>query len=129
MPKSNCRTNCHWCTVAHNCHGKSKNFTAKAKTSRQNQKPHGKTKNLTAKANTSRQNQKPHGKNKYFTAKANSTRQKQIRHSKSNYFTAKPKTSLFPIYMHSLLEFKLKFSRGGINDFETIRRARLTTMF
>ena len=64
--------------VAHNCHGKTKNLTAKTKTSRQNQKTHGKTKNLTAKAkyltakpktsrqkqNTSRQNQKPHGKNK-----------------------------------------------------------------
>ena len=30
--------------------------------------------------------------------------------------------------MHSLL-LKLKFSRGGIKDFETIRRARLTTKF
>ena len=46
--------------VAHNCHGKTKNLTAKTKTSRQNQKPHGKnkipcgkTKNLTAKPNTS----------------------------------------------------------------------------
>ena len=30
--------------MAHNCHGKTKHLTAKAKTSRQNQKPHGKTK-------------------------------------------------------------------------------------
>ena len=30
--------------VAHNCHGKTKNLTAKTKTSRQNQKPHGKIK-------------------------------------------------------------------------------------
>ena len=50
--------------VAHNCHGKTKNLSAKTKTSRQNQQPngenkipHGKTKNLTAKPNTSRQNQ------------------------------------------------------------------------
>ena len=59
-------------TVAHNCHGKTKNLTAKPKTSRQKQKPHGKikiphdkTKNLTAKPNTSQQ------KTKYPTAKAN----------------------------------------------------------
>ena len=47
-------------TVAHGCHGETKNltakpnaFTAKAKFSRQNQIPHdhGKTKNLTAKPN------------------------------------------------------------------------------
>ena len=62
--------------------------------SRQNQKPHGKTKNLTAKPktsrpnqktswqkeNTSRQNQKPHGKNK-------------IPHGKTKNLTAKPNTS------------------------------------
>ena len=46
------------CTVAHNCHGKTKNLTAKATTSRQNQKPHGKRKNLTAKPKTSRQKHK-----------------------------------------------------------------------
>ena len=45
----------HLCTVAHNCHGKKKNLTAKRKTSRQNEKPHGKNKNLTAKRITSRQ--------------------------------------------------------------------------
>ena len=72
----------HWTvlsTVAHNCHGKTKNLTAKTKTSRKNQKlhgknkiPHDKTKNLTAKPKTSRQNQTlqsknqiPHGKSKY----------------------------------------------------------------
>ena len=33
-----------WSMVAHNCHGKTKNFMAKAKTSRQNKKPHGKNK-------------------------------------------------------------------------------------
>ena len=31
-------------TVAHNCHGKTKNLTVKTKTSRQNRKPHGKNK-------------------------------------------------------------------------------------
>ena len=63
-------------TVAHNCHGKTKNLTAKTKYPRQNRKPHGKnkithgkTKNLTAKTKylttkpkTLRQNQRPHGK-------------------------------------------------------------------
>ena len=54
--------------VAHNCHGKTKNLSAKTKTSRQNQQPngenkipHGKTKNLTAKPNTSHQKQNSFG--------------------------------------------------------------------
>ena len=54
--------------VAHNCHGKTKNLSAKTKTSRQNQQPngenkipHGKTKNLTAKPNTSQQKQNSFG--------------------------------------------------------------------
>ena len=58
--------------VSHNCHGETKNLTAKTKTSRQNQKPygenkipHGKTKNLTA------------TKTKYLTAKPNTSQQKQ----------------------------------------------------
>ena len=70
-------------TLAHNCHGKTKNLTAKTKTSRQNQKPLDKTENLTAKPktsrqkqNTSRQNQKPHGKTKDLTAKPNTSQQK-----------------------------------------------------
>ena len=50
--------------VAHNCHGKTKNLTAKTKTSRQNQKPHGK-------------NKIPRGKNKNITAKPNASQQKQ----------------------------------------------------
>jgi len=54
--------------VAHGCHGKTKNLTAKTKTSRQNQKPYGKTKSLTAKPKASRQNQIPHGKTKNLTA-------------------------------------------------------------
>ena len=33
-------------------------------------------------------------------------------------------TGLFPIYMHSILKFKLKFSGDGIKDIETSRRAR-----
>ena len=36
---------------------------------------------------------------------------------------------LFPICMHSFLQFKLKFSRGGIRGFETICRTRLSTSF
>ena len=50
--------------VAHICHGKTKNLTAKTKTSRQNQKPHGK-------------NKIPHGKTKNLTAKPNTSQQKQ----------------------------------------------------
>ena len=40
-------------TVAHRCHGKNKNSTAKTKTLRQKQKLHGKNKNSTAKTKTS----------------------------------------------------------------------------
>ena len=47
-----------WSMVAHNCHGKTKNLTAKTKTSRQNQKPHRQ------KQNTSQQNQILHSKSK-----------------------------------------------------------------
>ena len=50
--------------VAHNCHGNTKNLTAKTKTSRRNQKPHGK-------------NKIRHGKTKNFTAKPNTSQQKQ----------------------------------------------------
>ena len=50
--------------MAHDCHGKTKNLTAKTKTSRQNQKPHGK-------------NKIPHGKTKNLTAKPNNSQQKQ----------------------------------------------------
>ena len=49
--------------VAHNCHGKTKNLTAKTK-------HHGKTKNLTAKT-------------KYLTAKPKTSRQNQILHSEN----------------------------------------------
>ena len=72
-------------TVAHRCHGKNKNITAKPKTSRKNQKPHGKNKNLTAKPKTSRQNQMLQGKNQIPW---NTSRQKQI-------LTAKPKLFCF----------------------------------
>ena len=68
-------------TVAHNCHGKTKNLTAKTKyltakpkTSRQKQNT------SRQKQNTSRQNQKPHGKNK-------------IPHGKTENLTEKTKTS------------------------------------
>ena len=60
-----------WSMVAHNCHGKTKNLTAKTKTSRQKQKPHGKNKNITAKPKTSQ------AKTKYLTAKPNTSQQKQ----------------------------------------------------
>ena len=58
------RRKSHSPMVAHNCHGKTKNLTAKTKTSRQNQKPHGK-------------NKIPHGKTKNLTAKPNTSQQKQ----------------------------------------------------
>ena len=77
--------------VAHNCHGKTKNLTAKTKTSRQNQKwhgknkiPHGKAKNLTAKT-------------KYLTAKPKSSRQNQILHSESKIALVLPWVFAFAV--------------------------------
>ena len=93
-------------------------LTAKPKTSRQKQKhhgkakiPHGKTKNLTAKTkttrqkqNTSRQNQKhhgktkiPHGKTKNLTAKTKTSRQKQILHGKSKIALVLPWVFAFAV--------------------------------
>ena len=70
--------------VAHICHGKTKNLTAKTKTSRQNQKPHGKNKNITAKPKTSRQKQ-------------NTSRQNQILHSKSKIALVLPWVFAFAV--------------------------------
>ena len=77
--------------VAHNCHGKIKNLTAKTKTSRQNQKPHGKdkiphgiTKNLTAKT-------------KYLKAKTKTSRQNQMLHSKSKIASVLPWVIAFAV--------------------------------
>ena len=79
----------------HNCHGKTKNLTAKTKYPQQNWKPHGKnkiphgkTKNLTAKTKYLMAKPKPHGKNKNLTAK-------------TKYLTAKPKTSRQNQILHS----------------------------
>ena len=58
------------CTVAHNCHGKTKNLTAK-------------TKHLTTKPKPSRQNQRSHGKTKYFTAKTKYLTSKANTHVKT----------------------------------------------
>ena len=87
-------------TVAHNCHGKTKNLTAKTKYPRQNRKPHGKnkiphckTKNLTAKTKTSRQNRNLTAKTKTSRQKQNTSRQNQNPHSKTKDLTAKPNTS------------------------------------
>ena len=87
-------------TVAHRCHGKNKNSTAKTKTPGQKQKLHGKNKNSTAKTKTPRQKQKLHGENKNSTAKTKTStaktktsRQKQKRHGKNKNLTAKTKTS------------------------------------
>ena len=57
-------------TVAHNCHGKNKSFTAKENRSQQKKIAHGKKKSLTAKANRSRRKQIVHGKRKSLTARA-----------------------------------------------------------
>ena len=64
LKKHNFCVTLHISMVAHICHGKTKNLTAKTKTSRQNQKPHGK-------------NKIPHGKKKYLTAKPNISQQNQ----------------------------------------------------
>ena len=78
--------------VAHNCHGETKNLTAKTKTSRQNQKPygenkipHGKTKNLTA------------TKTKYLTAKPKTSRQNQMLHSKNKIALVLPWVFAFAV--------------------------------
>ena len=56
-------------TVAHNCHGKIKFFTAKYNSSRQNKILHGKIKFFTAKYNSPRQNKILHGKIQFTAAK------------------------------------------------------------
>ena len=53
-------------TLAHNCHGKTKNLTARPKTSRQNQIPHSKNQILHGKTKYPRQNQIPTAKPKLF---------------------------------------------------------------
>ena len=89
--KQNFCVTLHLSMVAHICHGTTKNFTSKTKTSRQNQKPHGKTKNLTAKT-------------KYLTAKPktsrqkqNTSRQNQILHSKSKIALVLPWVFAFAV--------------------------------
>ena len=62
-------------TVAHNCHGKRINLTAKRITSRQKEKPHSKKKNLTAKRNT-------HGKQNNLKAKRKRLKAKRKPHGK-----------------------------------------------
>ena len=93
-------------TLAHNCHGKTKNLTAKTK-------PHGKTKNLSTKPKTSRQDQKlhgknkiPHGKTKNLTAKPKTSRQNQILHSKSQISHGKTK---YPRQNQSYFVFAVKY--------------------
>ena len=101
-------------TVAHNCHGKTKNLskkqntTTKSKTSwqkqntsRQNQKPHRKNKIPHGKTETSPQKQKPHGKNK-------------IPHDKNKTFTAKRKLFCFCCevlicFCHEVFVFPVRF--------------------
>ena len=128
-------------TVAHNCHGKTKNLaaktkylTAKPKISRQNHKPNGKnkiphdkTKNLTAKPNTSqqkqntsRQNRKPHGKNKNRTTKPKTSRQKQKTSRKPKYFTANQSYFVFAVRFlvlpwHLWATVEGSMSRGNIS--------------
>ena len=77
------------CTVAHNCHGKTKNLTAKTKYLT------AKSKTSRQKQNTSRQNQNPHGKTKTLTAKPNTSQQKPNTSRQKQIPTAKPKLFCF----------------------------------
>ena len=122
-------------TVAPNCHGKTKNLTAKPKTSRQkqntlrqNRKPHGKNKNLTAKTKylttkpkLSRQNQtdlttKPNTSQQ----KANTSRQKQIP-------TAKPKLFCFcrEVFCFAVRYFVIAVTVGGHHKFAIASNVRI----
>ena len=76
-------------TVAHNCHGKTKNLTAKTKYLT------AKPKTIRQKQNTSRQNQKPYGKTKDLTAKPNTSQQKPNISRQKQIPTAKPKLFCF----------------------------------
>ena len=87
-------------TVAHNCHGKTKNLTQKQNTHDKTENLMAKTKYLTAKPKTSRQKQNTSRQNRNLTAKTktsrqkqNTSRQKQNPHSKTKDLTAKPNTS------------------------------------
>ena len=70
--------------VAHNCHGKTKNLTAKTKHHGKNKIPHGKTKNLKAKT-------------KYLTAKPKTSRQNQILHSENKIAVVLPWVFAFAV--------------------------------
>ena len=82
-------------TVAHNCHGKTKNLTAKTNTSWQNRNLTAKTKTSWQKQNTSRQNQNPHSKTKDLTAKPNTSQQKPNTSWQKQILMAKPKLFCF----------------------------------
>ena len=93
--KQNFCVTLHLSMVAHICHGTTKNFTSKTKTSRQNQKPHGKTKNLTAKT-------------KYLTAKPKTSRQKQNTSRLNQIFHSKTKIAL--VLPWGFFVFAVRFS-------------------
>ena len=80
-------------TVAHNCHGKTKNLTQKQNTHDKTENLMAKTKYLTAKTNTSWQNRNLTAKTKTSWQKQNTSRQNQNPHSKTKDLTAKPNTS------------------------------------
>ena len=84
----------HLSTVAHNCHGKSINLTAKRKT-------HGKQNNLMAHRKDSRQKEKPHGKNKKTQSKKKTSRQKQ-KDSQQNFFDTE-RTFLFYFFCREVV--------------------------
>ena len=89
-------------TVAHNCHGITKNLaaktkylTAKPKTSQQKQKPHGKTKNSLRGRRSKRKRKgiwaRTKAKPKTSQQKQNTSRQDQKPHCKTKDLTAKTK--------------------------------------
>ena len=97
----------------HNCHGKTKNLTAKTKYPQQNWKPrgknkipHGKTKNLMAKTKYLMAKPKPHSKNKSSQRKLNTSRQNQILHSKNQTPHGKSK---YPRQNQSYFVFAVKY--------------------
>ena len=71
-------------TVAHGCHGTSKNFTAQTKTSRHKHQLYGTNKNFTAQTKTSRHKHKLYGTNKDFTAQTKLSRRKLMSHRSSH---------------------------------------------
>ena len=107
-------------TVAHNCHGKTKNLTQKQNTHDKTENLMAKTKYLTAKPKTSRQKQIPHGKTETSPQKQKPHGKNKIPHDKTKTLTAKPKTSRQNQILHSKNQIphgKSKYSRRNQSYF------------